>query len=187
VARVNDELPAAHSMDTTWYSVDEHGHVGVFETGEDGALPIAAAIGASPGDANFDVELLAVARLGTTLEDGFFHFGRDHGDDPGRYVCSDPPEHPVHVDALTPELAAAMARLRLPVDFRSGQPVHLADHEDVHAETWGDLPLRYTEQWHEQQQARVARGTEREQAAGGRAVVVLLAALLVLIGWLVSR
>jgi hypothetical protein len=102
-------------------------------------------------------------------------------------VCSDPPEHPVHVDALAPELAAALRRLRLPVDFRSGRPVHLADHEDVHAETWADLPLRYTDEWDEQQRALVARHTERKQAAGSRAVVVLLAALLVLLGWLVSR
>ncbi len=272
-------------MDTTWYAVDEHGHVGVFETGEDGALPTDAAIGASSVDPNFDVHLLALAQLGTMLErghdpmsegsepwiaagrtvvvvdppagpqgppptppwvqdaieheelmlvragppllllscgalseprvrelsehedvrwtvplmdlgeltghdqppDGFFHFGRDHGDDPGRYVCSAPPEHPLHVDALAPELATALRRLRLPVDFRSGRPVHLADHEGVHAETWGDLPLRYTEQWDEQQRARVARHTERQQATGGRTVVVLLAALLVLIGWLVSR
>jgi len=33
------EFPAAHSMDTTWFAVDRDGHVGVFESGEPGAVP----------------------------------------------------------------------------------------------------------------------------------------------------
>lgn len=32
-------FPAAHSMDTTWFAVDRDGHVGVFESGEPGAVP----------------------------------------------------------------------------------------------------------------------------------------------------
>lgn len=31
--------PAAHSMDTTWFAVDETGAIAVFSTGEDGAVP----------------------------------------------------------------------------------------------------------------------------------------------------
>jgi hypothetical protein len=34
---VND-WPAAHSMDTTWFAVDRCGHVGIFESGEEGAV-----------------------------------------------------------------------------------------------------------------------------------------------------
>jgi len=34
-----DDYPAAHSMDQTWFAVDQAGHVGVFFTGEDGPLP----------------------------------------------------------------------------------------------------------------------------------------------------
>ena len=34
-----EEFPAAHSMDTTWFAVDEEGHVGFFDTGENGAAP----------------------------------------------------------------------------------------------------------------------------------------------------
>lgn len=265
-------------MDTTWYAVDEHGHVGVFETGEDGALPIAAATGMSPGDPNFDVRLLDLAQLATMLArgddpladrrepwiaagrtvvvvdgtpawveeaiereelevvrpgppllllsraalsepqvrvlaeregvrwtiplmdlgeltdhreppDGFFRFGRDHGDDPGRYACNQPPEHPMRVDELMPALGAALGRLRLAVDFRSGQPVHLADHQDVHAETWGDLPLRYTEAWHEQQRALGARQAAAAQTAQGRAKKLLIMVLVGLgvVVWLVAR
>jgi len=33
------ELPAAHSMDTTWFAVDADGHVGRFESSENGAVP----------------------------------------------------------------------------------------------------------------------------------------------------
>lgn len=52
------DVPAAHSMDTAWFAVDEEGKVGVFETGEDGALPDDAAWGSGAADANFDEDLL---------------------------------------------------------------------------------------------------------------------------------
>lgn len=34
------DYPAGHSMDSAWFGVDKNGHVAMFETGEDGALPI---------------------------------------------------------------------------------------------------------------------------------------------------
>lgn len=33
------DFPAAHSMDTTWFAIDKHGHLGVFNSGEDGPVP----------------------------------------------------------------------------------------------------------------------------------------------------
>lgn len=39
------DFPAAHSMDTTWFAVDEAGHVAAFFTGENGYMPKSA-----PGD-----------------------------------------------------------------------------------------------------------------------------------------
>lgn len=33
------DFPAAHSMDTSWFAVDEDGHVALLESGEDGAVP----------------------------------------------------------------------------------------------------------------------------------------------------
>src|SRR5262245_55639034 len=36
---MSDDLPAAHSMDTHWFAVDEDGFVGYFSTGEGGAMP----------------------------------------------------------------------------------------------------------------------------------------------------
>jgi hypothetical protein len=32
-------FPAAHSMDTTWFAIDADGYVGVFDSGEGGAVP----------------------------------------------------------------------------------------------------------------------------------------------------
>jgi hypothetical protein len=36
------DYPAAHSMDTAWFAVDQEGNIGLFSTSEDGALPKAA-------------------------------------------------------------------------------------------------------------------------------------------------
>ncbi|MBO0867791.1 MAG: hypothetical protein J2P15_04425 [Micromonosporaceae bacterium] len=33
------DYPAAHSMDTAWFAIDADGHVGVFDSGEPGAVP----------------------------------------------------------------------------------------------------------------------------------------------------
>ncbi len=33
------DFPAAHSMDTTWFAIDADGYVGIFDSGEGGALP----------------------------------------------------------------------------------------------------------------------------------------------------
>jgi tetratricopeptide (TPR) repeat protein len=33
------DLPAAHSMDTEWFAIDDHGHVAVFDSQETGAVP----------------------------------------------------------------------------------------------------------------------------------------------------
>ncbi|MCB9760728.1 MAG: hypothetical protein H6739_12875 [Alphaproteobacteria bacterium] len=55
------DVPAAHSMDTEWFAVDQDGHVARFDTGEDGALPVYAATGFGPADPNFDAALLNAA------------------------------------------------------------------------------------------------------------------------------
>jgi hypothetical protein len=44
-----EDYPAAHSMDTTWFAVDQAGHVGIFFSGEDGPVPWASAL-----DGDFD-------------------------------------------------------------------------------------------------------------------------------------
>jgi hypothetical protein len=50
--------PAAHSMDCAWYAVDADGRVARFETGEEGGVPLEAAVGAGAGDASFEEDVL---------------------------------------------------------------------------------------------------------------------------------
>lgn len=52
-----EDVPAAHSMDTTWFAVDRDGNVAMFESGEAGAVPEAA--GAEQGglDEGLDEEI----------------------------------------------------------------------------------------------------------------------------------
>ncbi len=41
-AAEGEDYPAAHSMDTTWFAVDAQGHIGMFSSGEAGAVPVGA-------------------------------------------------------------------------------------------------------------------------------------------------
>jgi hypothetical protein len=61
VSMPGDDIPAAHSMDTQWFAVDAEGNVGLFDTGEDGALPNDAGNLGGPSDANFDALLFYAA------------------------------------------------------------------------------------------------------------------------------
>jgi hypothetical protein len=60
---MRDDFPAAHSMDTTWFAVDEDGRVARFDSGEAGAVPLEAANGGGAAEPSFDVFLLDVASV----------------------------------------------------------------------------------------------------------------------------
>jgi hypothetical protein len=45
VVEVDEDFPAAHSMDTSWFAIDNDGHVALFKSGEAGAVPEAAHLG----------------------------------------------------------------------------------------------------------------------------------------------
>ena len=60
--------PAAHSMDTTWFAVDADGCVGVFQTGEAGALPLSAT--ATPEGGDFDAWPLDAIVIARALVEG---------------------------------------------------------------------------------------------------------------------
>jgi hypothetical protein len=64
------DFPAAHSMDTEWFAVDEAGRVVRFYTWENGALPDNAAFGFGPMDPNFDEKLLEAFLVGRLLARG---------------------------------------------------------------------------------------------------------------------
>jgi len=57
--------PAAHSMDSTWFAVDDDGQVAVFDTGEGGALPSIPGFPAC-GEAAMD-NVLEVGELATAV------------------------------------------------------------------------------------------------------------------------
>lgn len=48
------DYPAAHSMDTDWFALDQHGNVGLFSTSDWGAVPL---------NANISEDLLSVLRV----------------------------------------------------------------------------------------------------------------------------
>jgi hypothetical protein len=59
-------------MDTEWFAVDATGAVAVFDTGEDGALPMAAATGLGPEPGTVDGTMLCAVLLARRIERGEF-------------------------------------------------------------------------------------------------------------------
>jgi len=64
-----DDFPAAHSMDSAWFAVDAEGHIARFDTGENGAIPNAAAGGGGNFEPDFDALLLDALLAGLALRD----------------------------------------------------------------------------------------------------------------------
>ncbi|MCA9645194.1 MAG: hypothetical protein KC492_31100 [Myxococcales bacterium] len=99
---------------------------------------------------------------GNEGDDGLYHFTRDHGEDPGLYTLQRAPAEPLELAPKLKQLSAALSRLRLPVDFSKSEQVHLADHlSEGEAQTWGDLPLRYSADYLAEQERRDAEILER--------------------------
>ena len=66
------DFPAAHSMDTEWFAVDATGAVAMFDTGEDGALPQAAATGSGPETGTVDTLMLGAVLISRRIDRGDF-------------------------------------------------------------------------------------------------------------------
>jgi len=88
--------PAAHSMDTDWFAVDALGHVGVFESGEGGAVPGAHFEqwhSQSSQDELLELLLREPARSGVRFDDlGLFEPDPREGDPWDRYEVFTSPE-----------------------------------------------------------------------------------------------
>jgi hypothetical protein len=79
------DLPAAHSMDTEWFAIDGHGHVGVFESRETGEVP-EAHFAVWESNSTWNELLDEIVRLAPPGEirfvaDGVFDGRREHYDD----------------------------------------------------------------------------------------------------------
>jgi hypothetical protein len=147
------DYPAAHSADTTWFAVDADGHVGVFDSGQNGAVPE----GAEPVDQYWLVRTLQgpsaagnwppaeVWREAVRL--GLFWFQHDDDFDelpfPSPYGQGQSPATPLHVNQLPPQYRELARRIRLEnVRFSDGKGVQPVEH--VACQVWdGEAAFAY--------------------------------------------
>jgi len=137
-----EDYPAAHSMDTTWFAVDQAGHVGIFFTGEDGPVP------ASCSDGNILHVLQELRGVQPEEEDEDFEPDYHELDDeagnlglftyeyivgsedwvyPYTFTCM--PGTPRHVEQLPPGLRREFKRVRFAgLLFPHSDDIQLAEH-----------------------------------------------------------
>jgi len=127
------DFPAAHSMDSAWFAVDADGKVGRFDTGEDGAVPNAAAGAGGNFEPDFDLLLVEGLLAGLALRDELVEAPGEPEEDaaPAASPLPPPKRHDERVVIVgTPSLDAAdgyrdAARpaLRAEATFRDGELV----------------------------------------------------------------
>jgi hypothetical protein len=127
------DFPAAHSMDTWWFAVDAEGHVAVFDSGEAGAVPIAALSALSnssgppvmtalttllsPGLTRWEPSTLGLfsyehpLRFERLLQSELL-LNQEGPRVSGPYVRLSVPERPLHVDQLPPPVRAVVTSVR---------------------------------------------------------------------------
>jgi hypothetical protein len=130
------DFPAAHSMDTTWFAIDERGHVAAFESGEGGHIPEQAR------DEELLFELWRFRHPGgdeefwdADAEDraaqiGLFYYAYDEELDlAALYDRFAIPETPLHVDQLPPALRQRCKRIRFRgLDFARDEHIQPLEH-----------------------------------------------------------
>jgi hypothetical protein len=140
---ITADYPAAHSMDTAWFAVDRHGHVGVFATGEPGHMPAALPEETSvydvvvpllanlfPGQPRADVDDLA-EEFDLASACGLFVY--DYPDEYSLigllYRRERTPRLPLHIDQLPPEVRVLCQRQRFEaLDFTQDELIQPAEH-----------------------------------------------------------
>lgn len=113
------DYPAAHSMDTTWFAIDDEGHVSAFHTGETGHVPdhitgeikyrdllqILQSTLPSVDDDDFDWDEFWETADEAISERGVFVFGYiDGGWFQKPYQSEWEVPEPIHVDQLPPDI-----------------------------------------------------------------------------------
>jgi hypothetical protein len=158
--RIEGDYPAAHSMDSAWFAVDQDGHIAYCETDEDGLLPHSAFIlsWAYDEDVEARAEPLRQALTGGSLpredEDDFWFDGKTlagfglfvYGSEnnraylPWAYRRTFVPKQPLHVDQLPPAVRNALKGLTLSsVHFAEAKRIFPADHATC--DGWGPVYL----------------------------------------------
>lgn len=121
------DYPAAHSMDTYWFAVDDRGQVAVFDTGEDGHAPE----GVLEQDFDFYrlVDLWHGEDQASSLEEnarkiGLYYY--DYGDYSAPaipYARVAIPPVPLHVDQLPPHFRTKALSNRFALRFDQAERV----------------------------------------------------------------
>jgi hypothetical protein len=138
---MNADFPAAHSMDTDWFAIDQNGCVALFISGAGGAVPRDAYCGDdfSAGDQVLaqirgdgkEIDYRDLRKVAAQL--GVFVYETGPNDEAlvDRYHRSRPPRRLLHVDQLPPELREAIAEMRFEtLDFAKTkvvQPIELTE------------------------------------------------------------
>lgn len=162
---VDADFPAAHSMDTHWFAVDQQGHVGLFFTAESGYMPNNAH-GVEGGEL---IELYRVLTgevppgldeeemiddwdefLEAFGELGFFDYNFVVSfNDPDELLrpytlCGEPEDEPLHVDQLPAEWRARCAKCRL-ASVSFGEDEYLQPFDQVAGKwfVWWDGSCAY--------------------------------------------
>jgi hypothetical protein len=137
----DNDYPAAHSMDSSWYAVDQAGNVALFITGAGGAMPNGAY---SPEAADYMEEVDPEEReelgIGEAVsaeelpdQEHLFVYETGRLDEAlaERYERRQVPKQPLHIDQLPPRVREAVGRVCFDgLDFRKAdvfQPVELTE------------------------------------------------------------
>jgi hypothetical protein len=126
------DFPAAHSMDTYWFAVDQQGQVAVFDTGENGHAPEQVRQGDI--DAWYDLcdffgrgpdEDVYLSNQQRADQIGVFFYGYDESFDPiAPYTRAAKPDVLLHLDQLPPRFRTECLRCRFPeFDFAQTERV----------------------------------------------------------------
>lgn len=123
------DFPAAHSMDTKWFGVDDLGNIGLFDTGEGGAFPRALglvhAYTVAEGHAQIEAELTRKKLKCVAFEQDF---NLNHNL-PGPYDRIGVPDVPADLEDLSPSAQKYAERGRLPgTNFLQMPLIQPAEH-----------------------------------------------------------
>ncbi|HZV04554.1 MAG TPA: hypothetical protein VE999_05645 [Gemmataceae bacterium] len=122
---MNDDFPCSHSMDTCWFALDDVGHIGIFDSGENGHVPnitgeawelVDGLWRQQHPDGGDSPSPWEHERLASDLGLFYYEYETDAGytfDPISPYKRRNVPKTPLHVDQLPPTLRQQVKQSRL--------------------------------------------------------------------------